>query len=1048
MKYYSHQCRTDNHQSQKGVALVAALFVLMVLTILVIAVLADVQGELKMSGTDRNSEKALKLAELGVQIARATILQGTISGELASVDGFADGGYFFTSLGSGLPGNEKWEQWHYSAELSGNNVMSEITTPIRPVWMKESQGTNGSWDGTNFTLNNIYSIIAGGAYFPIEFGKDTALRAVDEYTGKEGVKFDPNGKYSWKGDDEGDKTLQESIASSPGYNKGFAMRMSPMASYTNLSSIPSEENPRITQQTIYFTYSGDSQSGSATYNKDTTSTVRLRAINSLCNDSSDTKKTNTLWEFDTGIHGVGTAPAFFDPTPDQPGDEVIYFAVADSGSVDLRERKDIERYPNQKDQPPEGIYIFAIVDETSAHSGNAGKDECSKVGHYRVKWAHPFPDPDVADWTDYPTEQLMGTDGQNPPYVRRSSDMEPFLPEDDVLFDYRYQSDSKGFPTRRHVRGNLYMRFDPQSVSPVVLNVLYELDDANTDGTINITNQRKDTLDGAGDPADPLIELYLVYAAHSMVKRKDPAPYNEYESDWNRKYGLKKRTTVQTRIIALRDRLDGSCDKDGTNCTWDWDSTKSRFPTFKWSYRVPSWDPKRDDQRPWNGYGEFVWDNWFEQQIAPMIGTASKDQDGTAWGSVKDSDSTKFAGGKRDLYSLVFAAAESLGFVDGAADTNTKVSPPSTSQGSPVNFGSDKWSISHLLTMAVRDTWDDYMKGYQTNPLYGDMVKQNNPFAVSVRSNPVEPYWTHRHDGIVCETDGAMTHEYYPGTSETVITYTALESTKWAGNKNKIGFPRPYVWSEALWTKNVKGSTTRGLDLQGWEGSGISTDKSSLDADLEGETSAFCRDCLDGDGLIVQVFNHDLSSNIEDLRVHGINARTGKHVWDYHMPAVYVGDYFNATPGIANGRVFIAYASQSGTKKGAYLQALDADSGEPLQQLTIDKNADALLIPPTIANGALYVGTYDFNGTKGDGSKAQDDKIRIYAFSPVLRMFSTGIYPMAYTNETTIPDFTVPIDGTSGMPRAERKIQVWITGAGSKWEELRDNVEPEPTPAP
>ena len=110
MKYSYHQT------SQHGVALIVALFVLVILSILLIAVLADVQGELKMSGIDRNSERALKIAESGVQIARGTFMRDllyenlTTTQELASVDGFAHGGYFFASLGSELPGNEKWTQ--------------------------------------------------------------------------------------------------------------------------------------------------------------------------------------------------------------------------------------------------------------------------------------------------------------------------------------------------------------------------------------------------------------------------------------------------------------------------------------------------------------------------------------------------------------------------------------------------------------------------------------------------------------------------------------------------------------------------------------------------------------------------------------------------------------------------------------------------------------------------------------------------------------------------------------------------------------------------
>ncbi len=98
MKYLYH------HESQKGVALIIALSVLAACSILLIAILADVEGELKMSGIDRNSERALKIAEAGVQIARGTFMKDylyenlTTTQEPASVDGFVQGGYFLASL--------------------------------------------------------------------------------------------------------------------------------------------------------------------------------------------------------------------------------------------------------------------------------------------------------------------------------------------------------------------------------------------------------------------------------------------------------------------------------------------------------------------------------------------------------------------------------------------------------------------------------------------------------------------------------------------------------------------------------------------------------------------------------------------------------------------------------------------------------------------------------------------------------------------------------------------------------------------------------------
>ena len=1064
--------QSNQHQSQKGVALVTALFVLAILSIISVAVLIEVQDEVKMSGIARNSERALKLAETGVQITRAMIEQGAIGEEIASVDGFSGGGYFLASVGSGMPGNEKWQQWHYDASITGNNIQSEIVTPLRPVWVKEAPGQNGLFDGTNFTLTNIYPIIAGGAYFPIEFSTDTELRAVDEYTGQEGVVFDPENAstYNWTGDSEGDKSNQNNIIGSSGFNKNYAIRMSPMASYSNLSTIPGKTNPQITLQTIYYTYLGDVSGGTASTTTDTTSTVRLRAINSLCNNSSDTTDVNVLWEYDTGIHGIGAAPAFFDPSPNQPGDEIIYFAVIGMDGTNVRSKNSMRQKPYRYDEEPEKLYIFALIDTTSSDPANSAATECSKTGSFRLKWAHPFPDPDVVDWTDYPTEEATGTPtGMFPPYIRKPSDMTPFLPEDDLLFDYRDSFYSDGM--QNQIRGNVYNGFfEPPAISPVVVNPLYELNGTNVDGTEMVTTGRQDTIDGVlqdpsdtnsaayGDPADPLIEVYLVYVAHPHVKqdmRYALATDDSGTRGWGRDYELKKYSTVQTRVISLRDRLDGSCDSNGENCSWNWNSPKSQFPTFKWSYRVPSWDPSRSDPRPWNGYGEFVWETWFDQQIAPMVGVVSYDQDGTEWGSISGYD-----GGKRELYSTVYVAYESLSYPDQGG--NYTMAGPGTGDGSPLNFSGDNWRDNIYMIMGLRDTWDDYMEGRQTNPMWDAMVNDpatdpspTNQYAVPLKSSPVEDYWTHVHDGFICDSDGSMLEGTYPPLyTDTVLTYSAAESTAWANNTDKIGFPRPYTWTEAQWNATVPSSTTRGLTHQGWRNSGIGTSLTSHDMDVEGETSAMCRECLDGDGLIVSVFNHDLrgSVSIEDLRVHGINATTGKHVWDYHMPAVFIGDYFNATPAIANGKVFVAYASRNGTRQGAFMRVIDADTGIQDDEIYFDNDpnsrtpfdgalagrADALLLPPTIANGAVYVGTYHFRGTMGASSQG-NDTIRIYAFSPVLRIFAMGIYPMAYTNQSTIPDLTLSEGaGSAGIPRAERKLQVWITGSGSKWEEIRE----------
>ncbi len=1081
MMKYTIRFTRQSQRAQQGVALIVALFVLAILSIISLSIFIEAQGELKRSTTARNSEKALKLAETGVQIARAMLDEGGIEGSLSSVDGYAMGGYFFTSMGSGMPGNEKWEQWHYDSGITGNNVQSEITVPLRPVWMKESDGRNGIMVGSAVTVTNLYAVVAGGAYFQIEEDTETKIRAVDEFTGASGstdtpLKYDADGVFTWEGDTNGDKTILENTPSNVGYNNNYAINMSPMGSYANFSTVPDKTDPVIVQQTLYYSYAGyDGTGSSPTASTDTTSTVRLQAVNSLCN-ASPTTKANVLWEFDTGIHGNGTAPAVFDPSPDQPGDEIIYFAVLGQGDTNIRSRTEVQNQPNTVDDEPDKIYIYAIVDETSSHADNASTTECNKQGRYFLKWAHPFPDPDVADWTDYPTEEATGTNGQFPPYTRIPSDMSPFLPEDDIMYDYRDSFYSDGM--QNQVRGNEYTGyFQPASISPVVVNVFYELDGVNPDGTQMVATQRVDTIEGVsmqdladtlayGDPADPLIEIYLVSVAHPTVKQDDSKSLGYSESDtrdWDANYDLKKNSRVQTRVVALRDRLDGSCDSDsnssngldGEDCAWNWNSAKSRFPIFKWNYRVPSLDPSRSDPRPWNGYGEFVWDTWFEQQIAPMVGVVVADQDDTLWGSISN-----YAGGKRELYSALYVTYESLSFPDEGGDSS--LSGPRTSDGSPVAFNSDNWWDAHLMVMGLRDTWDDYMAGNQTNPMWDAMVTNPasdptplNPYAIPVKSSPVEDYWTHKHDGTICNANGSMIAETYDDVTggEVIITYPGSSTHNLAvANADKVGFARPYIWNEWLWERNVdngpsNGHPDRDLDEQGWAQSGLSSSNTAKDTDAEGETSAMCGDCLDGDGLIVSVFNHDLSS-YEDLRMHAINARSGKHAWDYHMPASLSGDYFNGTPAIANNNVFVSYVSRNGDKQGAFLKVLDASDGALKQSLWFDNEsgnrADALIMSPSIANGAVYVGTYHFNGTNNQNN----DSIRIYAFSPVLRLFSMGVYPMAYEDDTTIPDLTSQTaDETAYMPRVERKLQVWITGSGSKWEEIRE-TRPVATPTP
>ncbi len=94
-------------------------------------------------------------------------------------------------------------------------------------------------------------------------------------------------------------------------------------------------------------YAGGSTSTST--DTDTDSTIRLRAVNPLCNTTDPTNnsenppRTQNIWEYNTGLHGIATeAPAFFDPSPDQPGDELVHFAVVDMGKANLKIGKSIQ----------------------------------------------------------------------------------------------------------------------------------------------------------------------------------------------------------------------------------------------------------------------------------------------------------------------------------------------------------------------------------------------------------------------------------------------------------------------------------------------------------------------------------------------------------------------------------------------------------------------------------------------------------------------------------------------------------------------------------
>ncbi|PID58315.1 hypothetical protein CSB45_04410 [candidate division KSB3 bacterium] len=1066
--------------NSRGIALITALFVMMIMSILAIGLLTNVDDELKMSKSVENSERALEIAEAGVQIARskffnpsAQIVNQTI--ELSSVDGFYRGGYFLTQLQSGFQGEEKWTQWRYDGKVSGNNVESEITVPLYRVWATGNLGVNGFWDTpTRFFATNLYAIVAGGTYFSIQSTTgDTLIRAHDEYTGKQKVTDVDETTTYWLDD--------KSIAGS--YNVNTASWMSSIASFSNFDSTKSP--PEILSQTLYFTYAGSNTPISSTQ-VDTTTTVRLRAVNALCNNTADGNPANSLWEFDTNLHGIGTSPTVFDPDPNTAGDEIIYFAVVAMGDSanPLANRLDLNQqgsdtflnYPNKASDGDEQIYLFAIVDITQPNVASP----CSPTNpDYVVKWAHSFPDPEVVRNTTYPTGHYNETAGQTPPYVHSAANMEPFLPEQDLLPDYRDgEGESGAFNNdgqRNLVRGNIAHKAPPACSAPLV-SVLYQK--ANGD----FTEKRQEAK--AESQTNPRIDIYLMYTARSRVAfyrsgaASPMAGSSTVETASGNNWGPpgeRKPNTVQARLISIRDRLVASSNG------WDWNAPASRYPTFKWSYRLPAHDPDETDARPWDGYGEYTWDTWFMQQVTPVIKYAKTDQSRREWATIAGD-------GSANLYPVIYTPYRSDGFVTGSGYINDNVAGragPNLNQGSPTNFTRQSWTDSRVMIMAVRDTWDDYMAGNQTNYLYDDMVTQNNPMIMPQPSNPFEPYWVHDHNDYsgsggsnTCNAfiagcpPNAYTYAAYP--SRTVITYNMtandtagnLMQMPFPANASKVGFPRPYRWSEGLWDANVRDESDNTMPWsmyrQGWQGAGFSPSAgySSGKNDIRGESPAMCAECLREQGLLVFPFTDTLTSRsgrTMEYRLHAINATTGRHEWDFHANADYAsgGDNFNGTPAIANDIVFAAYKSDGA--RTVMLETLNADDGRRRQMATVvDNDADALILSPSIANGGVYIGTYTHGQnlpSSVSNTQNQDDFIRLFALSPVIRLVSTGIYPVddtqytgnAFRNITLLDHDTMLKDtgeayltGQGKVPTSKRKLQVWVTGSNSKWEEVRE----------
>ena len=105
-----------------------------------------------------------------------------------------------------------------------------------------------------------------------------------------------------------------------------------------------------------------------------------------------------------------------------------------------------------------------------------------------------------------------------------------------------------------------------------------------------------------------------------------------------------------------------------------------------------------------------------------------------------------------------------------------------------------------------------------------------------------------------------------------------------------------------------------------------------------------------------------------------------------------------------------------------------------------------------------YVATYDFKDTYGATAAGNmgNDVIRLFALSPILRLVSTGVYPMTYKGHENFKatdatkrfgNYSTMLKDTESEYRqghigtSRRTLQVWITGETSRWSEVKENAQ-------
>jgi outer membrane protein assembly factor BamB len=495
----------------------------------------------------RDSTEAFFAADAGLEAGKLAFERTNQVFGIPRLSGRVGDAAFTVRPGVGNFGDESWLQWSHDERASRRNPESAIGANLRLGWTTQaSPARNGASIGTSFYVTNLFTVVASGLiYTSYENPADGSvqLAAFDEL----------DGSLYW---------TTESLGL-----LGDGVRLAAPGAV--------EET-----DTLYLCL---------TSSTDAAGTVRLLAL--LVSPAGASVK----WTFDTGMHGIATPPAIYNPDLTTGGEEIVYFGVVETPAWNLLSLGSAQVQPF-RDDAPEGVFVFAVRDDGPRSSPQVGK------------WLHPFPDPEIAARTDYPTEPWPAVSGP----VTRPSRVAPFPPEDDLVIDYLNTTG-----TDFGVRGDVYVMFDPHSLGPPVLDV--------RDGGT------------PSDPGDDVIDIFVYYTA--VVDRDVSwAAYGETVPS-------SRQVRWQAELAALRD------------------TPSARFPQLKWTANPPPHDPTAGDGIASEDYGASNWDTFFEQQVAPVVTRTRVNDDGTPRADLDDD-------GQPDEVTLLFAPYESLGYASSGAYAN------------------------------------------------------------------------------------------------------------------------------------------------------------------------------------------------------------------------------------------------------------------------------------------------------------------------------------------------------------------------------------------